>query len=136
MKKLILVLLPLFLIVLGCSQESTISSPDYSIAPQNVTWIEFSAEVQSLSLKKHLFGNELIQGHKGGHVKIQFEENLLSGGKFKIDADLKVEKDSFSPDSTLDFSVILDDQTTTSTFGPSPYSFQKPLKFDFKFEGA
>ncbi len=126
MKRFTIIFAILGFLVFGCIEESSIVGPDLQVS-QNIekTWVELPS---NLKLSKTETVSKLIDGQAGGKInfKIEFEE-------LKVKGNLKIEKKSFEGEEEL--FITLDDQTTSATFGPSPFEFNKPLLYTVKYTG-
>jgi hypothetical protein len=75
---------------------------------------------------------ELIDGEKGGDIKIKESYETADGRKIKIDGKLKIKKHSFVGEVYITFTI--DDQYAAASFSPEMV-FDIPAELDLKFEG-
>ncbi|MCH7774860.1 MAG: hypothetical protein IH784_10725, partial [Bacteroidetes bacterium] len=75
---------------------------------------------------------EIIDGSKGGYIKIKESYITVDGDTVKIDVKLKIKKDCFS--GSEDITMTLDDVYTAVKLTP-PMDFDKPVELDVKYKG-
>lgn len=128
MKKILLsVFLLAGFIFTGCWPETAVA-PDYSSTPANKSWIELPG-ASSLSIETLFSKSELIDGSKGGKIKLKEKY----GSNLEVEAELDIPKNAFS--GTQLVTILLDDQTTSATFSPTPFVFNKSLSLSLEYEG-
>ncbi len=129
MKKILLLLIPVMLIIAGCSQSVLEPSAPALEAQKSVIQLPQS---NSLTIENNVFAvSEEIDGSKGGMVKMN--ESYTSGsGQVTIRAKLKIPKNAFSGIETIGYQV--DDLDGSIDFSPSIF-FDEDLRFDIKFTG-
>ncbi len=126
MKKSLLTIALLGFFIFGCAENSSIVGPDYQVSESSgKTWIQLPS---NLKLFKTETFSELINGRIGG--KISFRVDF---GDIKVNGTLKIKKNSFEGEEEI--SVLIDDRSTTTTFTPSPFEFNKPLIYSVKYKG-
>ncbi len=131
MKSIILSIIVLLLISIGCSEQASLNSPELTVQKQEPNWL-VSLPDNGFKLSKKYSASELIDGSKGGEVKLKDEIDGGPFGKIKVDSKLKANKNSFT--GTLTISTEIDDINLLTTFGPA-YVFDQPLEYDLKLEG-
>jgi hypothetical protein len=128
MKKLILLLIPVMLIIAGCSQS--ILEPTAPALEVQKSVIQLPPP-SSLSIENVYEVSEEIDGSRGGMVKMN--ESYSSGsGLVTIKAKLKIPQDAFSGTETIGYLVSGSDGSID--FSPG-MSFNKDLQFDIRFTG-
>ena len=129
MKKVLLLLIPVMLILAGCSQS--ILEPTAPVQEVQKSVIQLPAP-NSLNVENNVFSaSSEIDGSRGGLVKMN--ESYSSGsGQVHINAKLKIPADAFSGTETIGY--IVDDFDGSIDFSPS-MSFNTDLRFDIKFIG-
>lgn len=129
MKKVLLLLIPVMLILAGCSQS--ILEPTAPVQEVQKSVIQLPAP-NSLNVENNVFfASSEIDGSKGGLVKMN--ESYSSGsGQVNINGKLKVPANAFSGTETIGYTV--DDLDGSIDFSPS-MAFNEDLRFDIKFIG-
>lgn len=128
MKKLLLLLIPVMLIIAGCSQS--ILEPTAPTLEVQKSVIQLPPP-SSLSIENDYQVSEEIDGSRGGMVKMN--ESYSSGsGLVTIKAKLKIPQDAFSGTETIGYLVSGSDGSID--FSPG-MSFNKDLQFDIRFTG-
>lgn len=125
MKKLLTVVSLLVLISFGCSEQSSVVSPQLE---SNRSWIELPATNNSLQ-KTGFSVEEYIVGAKGGKLHINAHDSEL-----KIKGKLEIPKDAFEGEMTITATVST--ENTTVEFLPSPFYFDKNLEYSVKYKGV
>lgn len=131
MGKFITTITMLLLFAVGCTEQTSITSPEQSVQTQDPNWL-VSLPSKGLTVNSIYSASEIIDGSKGGHVN--FKEEIPGGpfGKIKIDSKLEIEPESFT--GILTIFTNIDDENLLTTFGPH-YTFDKPLKYTLQLEG-
>ncbi len=128
MKKILLLLIPVMLIIAGCSQ---------SILEPNAPALEVQKSViqlpspNSLSIENDFSVSEEIDGSRGGMVKMN-ESYSSESGQVTIKAKLKIPRDAFSGTETIGY--LVNDADGSIDFSPG-MPFNEDLSFDIKFTG-
>jgi len=136
MKKLILVISLIGFTFFGCSDSNIVepnSTDNTSIQANTVNFIELP-QISELRLMKEVSTSKLITSKDGGNLKIDYKIDKAPFGDFQMKSELKVPKNAFSENELL-FNMILDDQTTSVSFFPSPKKFSVPLELDLEYKG-
>ncbi len=134
MKNLIFVLLLGVLITFGCSNNNSITNPVVGQKNQK-SWIKLPPTA-GLKTETQYTEGAWITANKGGNVQLNKVVNIEPFGQLNMVAKLTVPPDAFHGVDSLYFTVILDDETCTATFTPSPYVFDEPLEFDLTYNGV
>jgi hypothetical protein len=128
MKKLLTVISLLVLISFGCSEQSSVVSPQLE---SSRSWIELPATNNSLQ-KVYTF-DETIKGRRGGDLSF-LVNNLWNNNGYTVTGYLLVPRRAFSGTETITANV--DDQYTAVDFEPSPFEFDKSLNFSVVYLGV
>ncbi len=128
MKYLFFGFLALILAVTGCSDSSDFVSPPEVTQPQLIKLPPKS----SLSVENSFSISKLIDGNKGGTLKIKEEYESETGQTVKIEAKLKIPKNAF--EGTVFITMMIDDEFAAVQFYPA-MQFDKTLTLNLKFEG-
>ena len=131
MKKYISLIALLSVFVIGCSEQTSITSPENIIQTQEPNWI-VSLSSHDLSVNTIHSASVLIDGAKGGSVQIRKDIPGGPFGKIHIDSRLQINAGSFVGKMTI--STYVDDAGFLTTFGPS-YIFNKPLVYTLLLQG-
>jgi hypothetical protein len=130
MKKLIALIIFSFLLPLGCNEESDVSS---SIQEGNRPYQLIKLPPKAgLSVETTFSTTETIDGADGGDLKIKESYVATNGETVKIDAKLKIKKNSFN--GIVDITMTIDDQYAAVSFTPQMV-FSDPAELNLKFEG-
>jgi hypothetical protein len=136
MKKYISIIVLLSLFVIGCSEQTSINSPENKVQTQEPNWIslpnmngESGMSVMSMPIFQ---ASKEIDGKNGG--KILINEKYLGGplGEVKVKAELEFPKDAFVGSKNI--TMILDTQFGLATFSPHAY-FDKDAIYNVEFLG-
>lgn len=128
MKKILLLIIPVILILAGCSQS--ILEPTSPVSEIQKSIITLPPN-NSLQIENEYSVSEDIDGSKGGIVKMN-ESYYSESGKVSIRAKLKISKDSFTGTETIGYDVYSSDGSIV--FFPG-MTFARDLVFDIKFTG-
>ena len=128
MKKVLLLLIPVMLIIVGCSQS--VLEPIVPDAAAQKSVFQLPAP-SSLSIENEFSVNEVIEGSMGGMVKMN-ESYSSESGQVTIKAKLKIPKDAFS--GTRSIGYVVDGFDGSIDFSPG-MTFNEELRFDIKFTG-
>lgn len=130
MKKLLTLAALVSLFFFGCDQGTDITSPGET---DNHSYQLIKLPKKSgISVETIFSETEIIDGEKGGDIKIKEEYIAADGHKVKIDGKLKVKKDAFIGEVSITFTI--DDQFAAASFSPG-MTFDVPLELDLEFEG-
>ena len=126
----------LLLFAIGCSERTSINSPETNVLTQEPNWIslpnmngENGMSVMSMPIFQ---ASKEIDGKTGG--KIRIDEKYLGGplGEVKVKAELEFPKDAFVGSKNI--TMILDTQFGLATFSPHAY-FDKDAIYNVEFIG-
>ena len=130
MGKLLTLTIFSFLLLFGCNEESNVSSPiQESNGPYQLIKLPPKA---GLNVETTFSVTETIDGEDGGELKIKESYVATNGETVKIDAKLKIKKNSFT--GIVDITMTVDDEFAAVSFTP-PMVFSIPAELDLKFEG-
>ena len=133
MKKLLTLLVLGVFVIASCQQENSILDPPEKLVQQSIdgkTWVDLPPR-SDLSVETLYSFSNLINGAVGGIVL--FSTNFIDteGNEITIMGSLNVPAGAYS--GSEDITVIIDNQTTSVDFTPSPMSFAVPLQLDIKY---
>jgi len=130
MKKLLILIIFSFLLPFGCNENSDVSSPiQEGNRPYQLIKLPPKA---GLSVETTFSVTETIDGEDGGELKIKESYVATNGETVKIDAKLKIKKNSFN--GIVDITMTVDDEFAAVSFTP-PMVFSIPAELKLKFEG-
>jgi len=127
MKKLLTLSLLSFILFFGCNQDSEVTSPTtLSVEKQWITLPNnggLSVEETFTKTKKNADGN------RGWNIT--FDHTFSNG--VRAYGDLDCSKNAYT--GRLTFSFTLSDNATVTDFNPSPFTFDKPVRYTIIYEG-
>ena len=128
MKITLTTLLLFALILLGCADTpvSPVKQNDHSYQMINLP------KKSDLSVETLFSVTEEINGETGGIVRLNESYIAEDGHTVYIDVKLNFKHESF--DSTVNFTITVDDEFAAVEFSPGMV-FNKPVELDLKFEG-
>jgi len=130
MEKYLTIIIFSFLLLFGCNEESNVSSPIHE-ANRSYQLIKLPPRA-GLSVETTFSITETIDGEDGGELKIKEHYVATNGETVKIDAKLKIKKNSF--EGIVDITMTVDDEYAAVSFTPEMV-FSEPAELDLKFEG-
>ncbi len=130
MKNLIITLAMLLLFAVGCTDQTSITSPEQSVQTQEPNWIALP-QAEGMSLGKISSSSKSVNGTNGTTWPWNTSYSG-SNGRITINTVLVVESNSFS--GTVTIKQSHDDAYCVTTFTPSMV-FNKPLLFTITYTG-
>lgn len=130
MKNSILFIL-LILLISSCEEKNQLVAPDNSATVENANWLKLPLP-KGLSVESNFHSTYKVKKDKEAKIKIK-EEYLSANGKVKIDAELKIKKNTIVYDE-IDITMNIDIYNSTISFTPSTYLLE-PGELKLKFEG-
>lgn len=136
LKRYIYLFALLTLLVVGCSEQSSVLSPNNNVNTNEPNWISLPSlnEANGMSvMSKPIFqASKEIDGKKGGEIKINEKYKGGLFGEVTVKAELEFLQGTFS--GTKYITMILDTEWGYATF--SPYSiFDKDAIYNAEFIG-
>ncbi len=134
MKKTITAFAILLLITVGCSDQTSITSPEQYVQQQEPNWITLPQSSSSgLQINTEWTTTEKINGAQGGTLT-----NFVSypGGIFgtvTINAKIDFPQGSYPGNSNI--TMTLSDQNTSVQFGPAFDKFNRTVVYNVKYSG-
>jgi len=119
-----------FLLFFGCNQETDVLSPTQ--LDNNSYQLVKLPPKSGLNVETTFSKTETIDAEHGGEIKIKESYVAENGKTVKIDAKLKVKKNSFS--GIVDITMTIDDEFAAVFFTPAMV-FSIPTELNLKFEG-
>jgi len=121
----------LMLFVIGCSEESSVLSPDSTISTNEPNWIALPAP-EGMQINSSFTESKWINGRYGGTISL-YRSYYNRYGNVIIDADITFPNYSFSGSKTI--SMTCDDQNCVTSFSPSMV-FNKNANFTVIYSGV
>lgn len=133
MKQLISFLFVTLLLILGCNNESELTSPVENNTIQEPNWISLP-QAEGLYINTEYTDTRSWDGKKSG-TPLSINASYYGGpfGLVTINASLSTERNSYTGIRTL--SMTLETNSTVVTFGPEQV-FIIPLKYNVTFTGV
>ena len=132
MKKYIYLFAILSLVILGCSEQSSILAPDTEVANNQLNWIALP-QSQEMSVENSYSVNDLVTGLLGDNMYINKTYKGGPYGRVTIEAKATFPMNSFNGIKLI--TMTIDDRTCTATFSPSMV-FNKPVVYNVTFTGV
>jgi len=136
MLRYMLLLAMLSLFVVGCSEESNMLAPVDNLNTNQPNWISLpnqqSATGMSIMSQPSFQESQLIDGKKGGTIKIDTKYKGGPNGEVKIKAELEFPKNAF--EGRVYFTMNMSAENENATFLPHAV-FNKPAKYNLEFKG-
>lgn len=128
MKKVILLVFPIFLIIAGCSQSDLV--PTAPVQDVQKTIIQLPPASNSIIVENPISVSEEIDGSKGGMIKLN-ESYSSQSGEVKIKAKLRIPKNAFNGVETIGYDI---NEDASIDFHPG-MNFDKDCLYDIRFTG-
>jgi len=129
MKSAVFSFLLLVLLLLGCNE--TPIQPEVPVVP-----VEPIYEIIQIPPRAgggpSFSATEIIDGSKGGYIKIKESYITVNSDTVEIDVKLKIKKNCFS--GNIEITMTVDDVYTAVKFTPEMI-FDKPVELDVKYKG-
>lgn len=129
----LLVALSVSLSLVGCQNEGAMLTAPDDVASSTPQFLEIPAHMAVL---KGVSSRAKIEREKGGKVELKYEEKVAKD-KFKLEVELKFEKESISNDFeaslSMDAQYLMND--VALEFGPHGTYFLQPANLSIKVEG-
>jgi hypothetical protein len=138
MKKLITLSLLSFLLLFGCNQDSEITSPEVTSQFGKPNWVKLPTDIsQGMSIETQFSASKLIEGKKGGDVKLEIDIKRPGHqfGDFKIKTKVKVKKHSFPDGEEILFTITLDTENAVLNITPSPHTLNEHIEVECEIQG-
>lgn len=131
MKTILITFVLMLLVAVGCTDQTSITSPEQSVQTQEPNWL-VDLPSKGLGIETIYTASVLIKGSAGGSVN--FKGDFPGGpfGKIHVDSKLVILSNSFTGSMVISSSI--DDVNLLTTFGPS-YVFDKPLEYTLLLQG-
>ncbi|MDP2362585.1 MAG: hypothetical protein Q8M94_02325 [Ignavibacteria bacterium] len=131
MKKFITLMLMVFTLIIGCTPEANVTSPDESAINSQAQLIKLPAPKSGLSVEALLTRSKYVNGYYGGTFFEQFEFQTTTGNVF-INSQLVFPSNSFSGGKTI--TQTFNTETASLEFGPA-MQFNIPVKYTLTVSG-
>ena len=131
MKKFATITLMVFTLLLGCTPDANITSPDESVTKPQAQLIKLPAMKSGLKIETDLTRSKYINGYNGGSFIEQFEFQCVTGNVI-INSQLNFPAGAFSGGKTI--TQTFDTETASLEFGPA-MQFNIPVKYTLTVSG-
>jgi hypothetical protein len=121
----------LITLLLGCTPDANVTSPDESTLKPQVQLIKLPALKSGLKIETDLTREKYINGYSGGSFIEQFEFQCITGNVL-INSQLVFPAGSFSGGKTI--AQTFDTETASLEFGPA-MQFNIPVKYTLTVSG-
>ena len=111
----------------GCSDQSYLTGPSQQDPQSSSTLIKLGTK----SLQKAISISKTINGNTGGSIAIV---GSFDDGQIQVNGTLTVPAGAYTGDQTI--TVLMEGQYAVLDFGPSPFTFDKPLLFTMEISGV
>lgn len=138
--KILITLAALFLIILpGCNDNSSnLVTPEENSQFGKPNWVKLPTDIsQGMSIETQFSATKMIEGKKGGEVKLEINIKRPGHqfGDFKVKAKVKVKKNSFPDGEERLFSITLDTENAFLNIIPSPHTLDKHIEVECEIKG-
>jgi hypothetical protein len=135
MKKLITTaFVMLLLLTVGCSDQTSVTSPEQSVQAQEPNWITLPQSSSSgLHINTEWTTTERINGAQGGFLtnSVSYLGGIL--GTVYINARIDFPQGSYPGNENI--TLTLSDQNTSVKFGPAMDKFNRTVVYNVKYRG-
>jgi hypothetical protein len=132
MKHLIGFLLVTLLLILGCNNESEVTSPVDDLKTESANWISLPS-AEGMQIENSFIVTKRINGAQGGFLTMSESYSGGSFGTVTIDAELVFEQGSYP--GNKDISMTNDDFECATTFEPSFEKFNRIVIYNITYTG-
>lgn len=129
MKKLISFLFVTLLLIMGCNNESELTSPVENNIIQEPNWITFSDNGRLSIEDTFIKSRYSADGRKGWNIT--FDYTFPNG--IRTYGDLNCPKNAY--EGKINVTLMLSNLVTTTDFTPSPFTFNIPVEYTIIYEG-
>ncbi|HEY6907354.1 MAG TPA: hypothetical protein VI230_07770 [Ignavibacteriaceae bacterium] len=127
MKKVLLLLIPVIILIAGCSESGLEPTSPITETQKSIVQLPPSSDIHI----ENLFSvSEVIDGSRGGMIKLDESYNSQTG-QVKIKAKLKIPKNAFTGTETIGYQI---NEDASIDFFPG-MNFDTDLQYDIKFSG-
>jgi len=131
MKRYIYLFALLTLLVIGCSEQSSVLSPNNNVNTNEPNWMALP-KAEGMQVNGEVSTSKLIRGNNGGNISLNYKFRDSQSGIVTLKSDIRFPKLSFSGNVT--FTITHDNLSCVAAFGPS-FVFNKDLILNVKYIG-
>jgi len=131
MKKFVTLMLMVFTLLLGCTPDANVISPDESVTKPQAQLIKLPAMKSGLKIETDLTRSKYINGYNGGMFAETFEFQSVTGNVM-IYSKLVFPAGAFSGGKTI--TQTFDTETASLEFGPA-MQFNIPVNYTLTVSG-
>jgi len=128
MKKILITIALVIPFMIGCSDS--IVNPEVNNSQKS--WITLPKNTE-MTVEDDYSASNIIDGSKGGEVKLNINYKTKSSVHIKIEAKIKVPKGTYKGEKNI--SMTINSNNGTATFYPNPVTFNIPLVFSLDIQG-
>jgi hypothetical protein len=132
MKKILTTIALVILFIIGCKDSTVNPESATQINNGQKNWITLPKNAET-AIENDYSASNIIDGSKGGEVKLNINYKTKSSVDIKIKAKIKVPKGSFEGEKNI--TMTINSGTGTVTFYPDPMTFNIPLAFSLDIQG-
>ncbi len=132
MKRILIAIALVIPFMIGCSDSLVNPESAPQVNNSQKSWITLPKNTE-MSVENDYSASNIIDGSKGGEVKLDINYKTKSSVHIKIKAKIKVPKGAYEGNKNI--SVIINSINGTATFYPSPETFKIPLVFSLDIQG-
>lgn len=132
MKKFITTIAMLLLFAIGCTDQTSITSPEQSIQTQEPNWIALP-QVEGMHVNQDWTTSKRINGAQGGYLTNNVNYSGGISGIVTINARLEFDQGAYAGNETI--TLTLNNQNTSAQFGPERAGFNRLVHYDVLYTG-
>ena len=131
MRKILTTIALVILFIVGC-KDSVVNPVSTAQNNGQKNWITLPQSAE-MTVENDYSASNIIDGRKGGEVKLNVNYKTKSSADIKIKAKIKVPKGAFEGKKNI--SMTINSNNGTVTFYPDPMTFNVPLAFSIDIQG-
>lgn len=132
MKRILITMMLVIPFMIGCSDSVVNPESSPQVKNSQKSWITLPKNAE-ITIENDYSASNIIEGSKGGEVKLNINYKTKSSVHIKIVAKIKVPKGAYT--GKKDISMTINSNNGTTTFYPNPATFNIPLVFSLDIQG-
>ena len=133
MSKLLILFALVFPLIIGCSDSIVNPNPITQVNNNRKSWITLP-ENPGMRVEDDYSASKVINGDVGGNVVLNIIYKSKHSANVIINAEIDVPAGAYSGNQNI--TMIINSVNGTTTFYPSPETFNKPLVFNLDIQGV